>query len=68
MKTYGGKEVYLHAFLTPSLDGGGWSASRSARFTPGEGTLGTCWRGGWVCPGAALDAVEKKKVLHLPGI
>jgi hypothetical protein len=28
-----GMEVYPHAFLTSSLDGGKWSASRSGRFT-----------------------------------
>jgi hypothetical protein len=29
-------EVYPHAFLTATLDGGEWSASRHDRFTPME--------------------------------
>jgi len=31
-----GEEVYLHVFLTSSLDGGMWSALYIGRFTPGE--------------------------------
>lgn len=33
METYGGVAVQLHAFLTSTV-GGGWSSSRSGRFTP----------------------------------
>jgi hypothetical protein len=33
MKSYGEVEIQLHAFLTPAIDGGEWSASRSERFT-----------------------------------
>jgi hypothetical protein len=29
---YGGVEVQLHSFLTSTVDGGEWSASRSFRF------------------------------------
>jgi hypothetical protein len=36
MKTYGGMEVWLHAFQTSALDEGEWSASRLGRFTRGE--------------------------------
>jgi hypothetical protein len=61
MKTYWGVEVQLHAFLTSALDGGEWSASRSGRFTPREGTPGTHWIEGWVSPRAVLDAVVKRK-------
>jgi hypothetical protein len=32
-KTYGGVNVYAHAFLTSVLDGGEWSASLSSHFT-----------------------------------
>jgi hypothetical protein len=39
MKTYGGMEVQLHVFFTSALDGGEWSASRSGRSNPSEGTL-----------------------------
>jgi len=34
MKSYGGVEVYLYAFLTSALDGDEWSASRPSRFNP----------------------------------
>jgi len=50
MKTYGGVEIQLHAFLTSALDGGEWSASRPGHFTPGETAPGTHWLGGWVGP------------------
>jgi hypothetical protein len=38
MKAYWGVECQLqrHTFLTSTLDGGVWSASRSGRFTPRE--------------------------------
>jgi hypothetical protein len=57
MKTYGGVEVQLHAFLTSDLDGGEGSASHPARFT-----LGTHWIGGWAGTRASLDAVTKRKI------
>jgi len=34
MKTYGGVEIQLRAFLTSVLDGDDWSASRPDRFIP----------------------------------
>jgi len=34
-KTCVGMQVWLHAFVTSTLDGGEWSFSRSCRFTPG---------------------------------
>jgi hypothetical protein len=36
MKTYGGVDEQLHAFLTSTLDEGKLSASRPGRFTPRE--------------------------------
>jgi len=41
MKTYGGMEVPIHAFLTLELDE--WSASHPGRFTPGERAFGSHW-------------------------
>jgi hypothetical protein len=61
MKVYWGVEVQLHAFLTPALDGGEWSASRPGRFTPREIAHDTHWIGGWVGPRAGLDAMVKRK-------
>jgi hypothetical protein len=60
MKTYGGVELYLQAFLTFALDGGEWSASLPGRFTPREGAPDTHWIGGWMGPRAGLDAVMKE--------
>jgi hypothetical protein len=53
--------------LTSTLHGGEWSASRPARFTPRERALGIHWIGGWVGPGAVLDAVMKRKIPILRG-
>jgi hypothetical protein len=43
---------------TSALEGGGWSASRTSRLTPGKRTPGTHWVGGWVGPRAGLDTVS----------
>jgi hypothetical protein len=67
MKAYGAVDVYIHIFLTSELVGE-WSASRPCRFTSGERDPGTHWIGGWVGPRAGLDAMEKRNILHLPGI
>jgi hypothetical protein len=68
MKTYGGLDVYSHAFLTSALVGGEWSATRPGHFTPGERVPGTHWIGGWVGLRAGLDDVETRKFLTLPGL
>jgi len=49
MKTYGGVELQIHAFITSALDGGEWSASRPGRFTPGNKARYTLdrWLAGW---------------------
>jgi hypothetical protein len=65
MKAYWGVEVYLHS-LTPALDGGEWSASLPGHFTPREKGPSTLWIGGWVGPGAVLDAVVKRKTFQPP--
>jgi hypothetical protein len=61
MKTYGGVEVLLHAFLTLTLDGGERSASRRGCFTPGEIALGTRSIRIWVGPRTGLDLVAKRR-------
>jgi hypothetical protein len=48
--------------LTSALDGSEWSASRPGHFTAKEIAPGTHWIGGWVGPGAVLDAVVKRKI------
>jgi hypothetical protein len=50
-------------FLTSTLDGGEWSASRSCRFTSGERARSTHLIGGWVGPRVGLDAVKKRKIV-----
>jgi hypothetical protein len=59
MKTYGGVDVYIHIFLTSTLVGGEWSASRPSRFIPRERAPTTHWIGGWVDLRAGLGNVEK---------
>jgi hypothetical protein len=68
MKAYGGMDVEMHIFLTSALGLGEWSASRPGHFTPGERAHGVHWIGGWVVPRAGFDAVEKRKLLTLPGL
>jgi hypothetical protein len=67
MKTWGSGGV-APPFLTSELDGGEWSASSPGRFTPEKIALGTNWIGGWVCPRANLDVVEKRKIFPLLGL
>jgi len=40
MKSYGRREVKLHAFLTEVLNGDEWSAPLSGLFSPEERTFG----------------------------
>jgi hypothetical protein len=68
MKKYWGMDVQIHVFLSSTLVGSEWSASRRGRLTSGERTPGTHWIGGWVGPRAGLDDVEKRKFLTLPGL
>jgi hypothetical protein len=69
MKTYGGVDVYIHIFLTSSLVGGEWSASRPTHpLYPGERGPGTRWIGRRVDPRAGLEDVEERKFLTLLGL
>jgi len=69
MKTYGGVELQLHAFLNFALDGGEWSASRPGRFTPEEKAPGTRWTAGWVNPqNRSGRGGEEKNSQRLPEI
>jgi hypothetical protein len=56
-------------WMTSTLVGGEWSASRPCRFTPWERAPGTPVIGGWVDPRAGLDDMEKWKIFFtLPGL
>jgi hypothetical protein len=55
-----GVEVYLHAFLTSAVDGGEWSASRSASFIAEERAHDTHCIGTWVGCTVHLEAVAKR--------
>jgi hypothetical protein len=61
METYGGVEIWPHAFLTSTLGRDEWSASRLDRFTSRERDPGVHWIGDLVGPSASLDAVVKRK-------
>jgi hypothetical protein len=65
MKAYGRVDVEIHIFLTSTLAGGEWSASRPGRFTPGEIDPGTHWIGDWVDPRTGFDDMGKRKFLTL---
>jgi hypothetical protein len=66
MKTWGNGGV-APPFFTSALDGGEWSASRPSRFTPeAKAPTRTHCIGSWVDPRAALDAMEKRKILPCP--
>jgi hypothetical protein len=66
MKTWESRGI-APPFLT-SEPGGEWSASLPGCFTPGEIAPGTHWIGGWVALRTGVDAMEKRKILPLPGI
>jgi len=55
MKTYGGVEVLIHAFLNSALDEG----SLSGRFSPRGGAPGTHWIAGWRGARSCLDVMSK---------
>jgi hypothetical protein len=49
-------------YLTSTLDGGEWLASRPGSFIPRERAPGAHWIGGWVSPRDVLDSVFKRKI------
>jgi hypothetical protein len=59
---YGGVEIQLHHFLTSTLDGSEWQASRPGHFTPDTNFLGD-----WVGHGANLSVMEKRIPLSSAG-
>jgi hypothetical protein len=68
MKAYGIVDVWIHIFLTWTLVGDDWWASRHGIFIPEERAPCTHGIGGLVDPRAGLDDVEKRKFLTLPGL
>jgi hypothetical protein len=59
-----GKRMYSsYSFLTSTLDGGEWSASRPDSAFPGERTSDTHCTGGWVGLRAGLDTEVRGKIL-----
>jgi hypothetical protein len=68
LKAYDGVDVMIHIFVTSTLIGVEWSASRPCRFILGERTPGTHFIGGWVDPRVGVDDVEKRKFLTLPAL
>jgi len=57
-----GLVVYLHPFLTLTLDEVRWSASRSALFTLREGTPRTLCVGRWESFMAGMDVAVRRKI------
>jgi len=61
-KTYEGVNIKIHTFFPSALDGGGWSHSLLARFTPEEGVLGIHWTEQvWLSPTAGLYIAKRRK-------
>jgi hypothetical protein len=58
MKRYGRMDVQIHVFVTSTLIGGEWSASRSCLFTPEKEIS--------VDPRTSVNDLKKRKFLALP--
>jgi hypothetical protein len=56
-----GSEGIAPSFFTLALVGDEWSVYAPRHFTPPKWVrkLSTHWRGGWACPKACMDNVEK---------
>jgi hypothetical protein len=63
MKTYGGEHIQIHTFLTSTLVGGEWRASRPGCFTPDRRTTDILWTGVWVGYRAGLDDMRSANFL-----
>jgi hypothetical protein len=60
---WGERRYSSYSFLTSTLDGGEWSASRPGRALPRGKNSGTHCTGGWVGrPRAGLDAEARRKI------
>jgi hypothetical protein len=67
MKAYGGVHVYIHIFLTSSLVGGEWSASRPAALPPGSSPWYPLYRK--LCgPQSRSERREEDKILDPTGL
>jgi hypothetical protein len=53
----GGIEILLYSFSTSALGGGGWSAPRPGRFTPGKDPVPIVQEAGWA-PGPVLTCAK----------
>jgi hypothetical protein len=67
------EDVWVSGGIAPRIlnlarSGGEWLASHYGHFIPEERAHSIRWIGGWVSPGAGVDAVVKRKSLALPGI
>jgi hypothetical protein len=62
MKTYGGVELQLHAFLAAELGRRDRSASRRRHFAPGEREPGNDWIGDLQGPRAGMGPAEKRRI------
>jgi hypothetical protein len=63
--TTGERTYSSYSFLTSTLDGGEWSASRPGRALLWGKDPGTHWTGGWLGSRACLDTETRRKILCL---
>jgi hypothetical protein len=61
MKIYVIVDIYIYVFLTLTLFGGEWSASRPGHFTPWDITLDIYWIEALAGPRTGLNNMEMRK-------